>query len=253
MYSQVWQNPVQSACMCFFFYGSQNKQQFLDALAKLRNAAISFVMSVRPLVRSHRTPDVPLNGFWLNLIFYLFVKNQSRIFKFYWHPTWITGTLQEDVFTFMVIFRWILLTMRGVSIKSCRENQNTHFMFGNFFFFWKSCRLWDNVKKPGVPRETADNMVCIAFWIKKATWAKKHTSSLAASPTPTPIQPPTHARTYNTHKYVVFVAFSRAQWFAWSVGAMQVGSSQSKFGSLALYLQIAGNLLEPGRVRISVS
>jgi len=29
--------------------------------------------------------------------------------------------------------------MRNISDKSCRENQNTHFMFSNFF--WKSCRL----------------------------------------------------------------------------------------------------------------
>ena len=37
--------------------------------------------------------------------------------------------------------------MRNVSDKSCRENQNTHFVFCNFFFFRKSCRLWDNVGK----------------------------------------------------------------------------------------------------------
>jgi len=30
--------------------------------------------------------------------------------------------------------------------KSCKENQNTHFMFNNFFFFRKSCRLWGNLE-----------------------------------------------------------------------------------------------------------
>ena len=35
--------------------------------------------------------------------------------------------------------------MRNVSDKSCRENQNTHFMSNNFFK--KSYLLWDNVKK----------------------------------------------------------------------------------------------------------
>jgi len=39
----------------------------------------------------------------------------------------------------------ISFKMRNFSDKSCRENQNTHFTFSNFFF--KSCRLWDNVGK----------------------------------------------------------------------------------------------------------
>jgi hypothetical protein len=49
--------------------------------------------------------------------------------------------------TFMIIYRWILLRMRNVSYKSCRENQNTHFVFNSFFFFRKSYRLWDNLEK----------------------------------------------------------------------------------------------------------
>jgi len=36
--------------------------------------------------------------------------------------------------------------MRNISHKSCRENQNTHFVLNNFFF-GKSCYLWDNIKK----------------------------------------------------------------------------------------------------------
>jgi len=51
--------------------------------------------------------------------------------------TTITGTLQEDQYIF---FYHILLNS---SDKSCRENQNTHFMFNNYFR--KQCRLWDNV------------------------------------------------------------------------------------------------------------
>jgi hypothetical protein len=43
------------------------------------------------------------------------------------------GTLHEDLCTFMIISRWTLLRMRNVSHKSCRENQNTHFMFNYFF------------------------------------------------------------------------------------------------------------------------
>ena len=41
----------------------------------------------------------------------------------------------------------IFFRMRNVSDKICTENQNTHFVFSNFFFFRKSCCLWDNVEK----------------------------------------------------------------------------------------------------------
>ena len=39
------------------------------------------------------------------------------------------GTLHEDLRAFMIIFRLIFPRMRNVSDKSCRENQNTHFVF----------------------------------------------------------------------------------------------------------------------------
>jgi hypothetical protein len=43
------------------------------------------------------------------------------------------GALHEDLCTFMIISRRFLLRMRNVLDKSCRESQNTHFMFNNFF------------------------------------------------------------------------------------------------------------------------
>ena len=39
-----------------------------------------------------------------------------------------------------IIYRSVLLRMRNVSDKSCRGNQNTHFVFCNFL---RPCRLWD--------------------------------------------------------------------------------------------------------------
>jgi hypothetical protein len=45
--------------------------------------------------------------------------------------TGITVTLHDDICTFMVISRLILLRMRNVSDKHI-ENQNTRFMFNNF-------------------------------------------------------------------------------------------------------------------------
>ena len=64
------------------------------------------------------------------------------------------GTLREDQYTFLITSHSVLLRMRNVSDKSCRENQNTHFMFNNFFLknhavfeiMWKSvvepCGPW---------------------------------------------------------------------------------------------------------------
>jgi len=46
----------------------------------------------------------------------------------------------------MIINRSVLLGMRKVSDKSCRENQNKHFIFNNISFR-KSCCLWDNMGK----------------------------------------------------------------------------------------------------------
>ena len=45
----------------------------------------------------------------------------------------MNGTLHENVFTFMIITRLVILKMRNVSDKRCRENQNTRFIFNNFF------------------------------------------------------------------------------------------------------------------------
>jgi len=60
------------------------------------------------------------------------------------------GTLHEDQYTFLVMACSILLRMKIVSDKSCREIWNTHFMFSNFFFeshavyeiMWKNIVEW---------------------------------------------------------------------------------------------------------------
>ena len=46
----------------------------------------------------------------------------------------ITGILREDQYKFLITSVSTLLRMRNVSDKICRENQNTHFVFSNFFF-----------------------------------------------------------------------------------------------------------------------
>jgi hypothetical protein len=58
--------------------------------------------------------------------------------------------------------------------KVVEKNQNTHFMFNNFFFFSrKSYRLWDNVGKYGTARQATDHNIKwrtrIASWVIKVT------------------------------------------------------------------------------------
>jgi hypothetical protein len=47
--------------------------------------------------------------------------------------------------------------MRNVSDRSCTENQNTYFVFRNFFFLLKSYLLWDNVEKCCRAGQTTDD------------------------------------------------------------------------------------------------
>ena len=60
-------------------------------------------------------------------------------------------TLHEHQYAFLITSRPVLLRMKNVSDKSCRENQNTHFMLNNFFFFEdRGFReiVWKNTVEP---------------------------------------------------------------------------------------------------------
>ena len=68
--------------------------------------------------------------------------------------------------TLVIISRWILFRMRNFSDRKCRENQNTQFVFNNFF--QKSHHVWDNVGKYGTAREVTDGN--IMWHIHFACW-----------------------------------------------------------------------------------
>ena len=70
--------------------------------------------------------------------------------------------------TILIIFCSVLLKTRNFTDKSCRENQNTYFMFSNFFF-QELCHLYDNVEKYCRAGQAKDNVVHthIASWITK--------------------------------------------------------------------------------------
>jgi hypothetical protein len=120
-----------------------------------KNTTISFAMSVCPSARNNSPPNWQI---LMKFDIWAFFQNLSRKFEFHYNLTTITGTSHEDLYTFMIRSRSVLLRMRNVSDNSCRENQNTHFVFSDFFR--KSCRLWDNVGKYGRAGQGTDgNMV----------------------------------------------------------------------------------------------
>jgi hypothetical protein len=78
----------------------------------------------------------------------------------------------------LIISRSILLRMRNVSDDSCRENQNTIFIFENLLR--KSCNLRDNVEEYGTARRSTDDITLrctrTAFLITKETHTLCNTS-----------------------------------------------------------------------------
>jgi hypothetical protein len=110
---------------------------FLGTFAKLRKATVNCVMSVCPSVcRSvcpRGTTHLPLGGFLRHLTFELSLKIRRENSSFHYNPTRITGTLHEGVSTFLTISCSILLRIRNDVDNTCRENQNTHFVFNYFF------------------------------------------------------------------------------------------------------------------------
>ena len=63
----------------------------------------------------------------------------------------VTGTVHEDLCIFLITSRSVLLKMRNVLDKSCRETQNTHIMFNSFFFENRAVYeiIWKNAEGAG--------------------------------------------------------------------------------------------------------
>ena len=78
-------------------------------------------------------------------------------------------------YIYLIISRSIPIGVRNVSDKTCRENQNSHFMFNNIFR--KSCRLWDMVEKYGRARQVTDDKMVHEHFIL-GTLDYKHTLSI---------------------------------------------------------------------------
>ena len=84
----------------------------------------------------------------------------------------------------MTIYCWNLLRMINVWNKSCRRNQNAHFMFSNFLP--EKCVVYEimskNVVEPESPQMTIW-LMRVAGWISKTTRAQEHSDACARTRT----------------------------------------------------------------------
>jgi len=119
---------------------------FLGAFAKLRKGTITLVMecpSIRLSTCLHGTSQLLLDG--LSILYtWVFSENLSRKFKFHWNQIRVMGTSDKVLCTLMVESGSSLFRIRNVLNKSCTENQETNFLFNNFFLkimtFMRQCR-----------------------------------------------------------------------------------------------------------------
>ena len=136
--TSLW-SPIKSSMFCSIS-AVRTKGSFLFRRVR------KIPKSVRPSVCQHGTTRLPLDGFsWIFMLLVGWGK-LSTIFNFHYNWTGLKGYFIRRP---LEIFDHISLNSfgtRNVSDKSCRRNQNTHFVFNNFFSR-KSYLLWDNVEK----------------------------------------------------------------------------------------------------------
>jgi hypothetical protein len=135
----------------------------------LRKRTINFVMSVCPSVSPH---SVPTGRTFMKLDIRLFFGTVSRKSKLHSKRTRKTGTLREDLHTFLIISRSLLLRMRNVSDKTCGETRNTHLVFNNFPPSPENRADYELMRENTVERDRPQITIWrvrIACWITKAT------------------------------------------------------------------------------------
>ena len=83
------------------------------------------------------------------------------------------GYITPDRHSFLIVSHSVLLRMINVSVRSFRKNQNKHFGFNDFFFFFILfyCAvhkvMWTNTVEPGSPQTIW--CMCIVCRVPKVT------------------------------------------------------------------------------------
>jgi len=148
-----------STIIYFYFIPVWIIMFLLCAIAKLQEATISSVMSVRLRlsvrlsVRLSTWNNLTLIGrIFMKFDIWVFFVKLLRKFKVQFNLTRITCTLYEDWCTFSITS---LLRMRSVSDKICTENQNSfcvqYLIFENLTFYEI---MWKNILELGRSRMT---------------------------------------------------------------------------------------------------
>lgn len=113
--------------------------------------------------------SAPTRWIFVKFRIWIFLEKYVKKIKVSVKSDKITGTLCEDECIFLIISCSFLLIMRNVSEK-CRVNQNTYFVFSNFFFENRAAYgvMWKNIVEQGRSQMT---MWCmrIACWMTKVT------------------------------------------------------------------------------------
>ena len=105
--------------------------EFPGTFTKSQKATISFLcLPVCLFIHLHGITWVPLDEFSWNLTFEYFLKICPEI-QVSLKSDKNKGCFTEELNIVMITPHWIILRMRDVSHKSCRENQNIHFMSNN--------------------------------------------------------------------------------------------------------------------------
>jgi len=143
----------------------------------------------------------------------VFFENLSRKLKFHYNRTITAGTLRTDRYTFLITSHSVLVRMKNISNKTCRENQNTHFVFSDFFFENRAVYkiTWKNIVERGRPQMTIWR-IRIACWVTKAT---------------------------NTHsEYVILIAFPLQQWLQ-----ERASTLRCTYSTVAVWISVLSALL----------
>jgi hypothetical protein len=104
--------------------------------------------------------SAPIGPIFMKCNIWVFFENMSRKFKCNESPIRISGNIQENHYTFLIITLSLLLRRKNISHKCCRENYNTHFMFNNFF-------VENNMVEPQSTSDYLKQNTRIACWISK--------------------------------------------------------------------------------------
>jgi len=102
--------------------------------------------------------SAPTGRIFMKFNIRIFLEYLSRKFKSHSNRTRIAGNLREEQSTFLIVYRSFLLGMRNVADKCCRENQNTHSMFSNFFEHLPVEIKWKNIVEMDILHTTICSM-----------------------------------------------------------------------------------------------